>query len=358
MSTPVSGMGRLLPSASASPGSVKGTDWTGEARRARMAPGLLVWLCRGHVGVRGAWAAALLVGVGVASGSAYDVVVPETTYSLQATDMSVASTALLDGDSVLMVYTEHPGGPVLGTTKFQVVNMATGAIELPPVSLPSGLRVATVAALAPDSAIIVLRDDNSRSEGYYFVVNPLTGAIVRGPTLFAPDGTSWEYRVAAADPFTVLIAYRSEGLWGQGKFIVVDPTNGAVVVPETAFEPMGINTVDVVALDPERVVIAYQRPEPGNRSFFTAVDPHTGATLLPARRVRSQLRHSPDPEGHGDGSARHVPKHGEREPLRASQRRDGGDDSTGDVCRRRADVGLQRVPVHARRRLGVRPLLA
>jgi hypothetical protein len=56
---------------------------------------------------------------------AYDVVVPETTYSTVPVDMTVASTALLDADSVIVTYTEHVGIPDIATTKLTVVTIPT-----------------------------------------------------------------------------------------------------------------------------------------------------------------------------------------------------------------------------------------
>ena len=209
---------------------------------------------------------------------AQTVVVPETTYSTPPTSLTPNSTAMLDEDSVLMIFTEHT--TLFGHARFQVVNINTGAIELAPVSLPDGMRIASVAALAPDLGLLVIRDDNDGERGKYYVVNPLTGAIVRGPIPFTSHGTGWEYRIAVIDPSTVFIAHRSnDGL--QGTFVVVDPQTTAVKVPETTFAPGETNVIEVAALDAHHVAIAYCTPGPDLRLSFTVVDPQDGHVVRP-----------------------------------------------------------------------------
>jgi hypothetical protein len=218
------------------------------------------------------------------------VIVPEMTYSDEATVLTPTSTATIDADSVFMAFTVGAPFPFLGLTKFQVVNLNTGAIELSPVPLPYGLRVASVALLQPDAVLVVVRDDTVlpggglNGVGNYLVVNPLTGEIVRGPVPFTSHGTGYYFRIAVVDPSTVLIAHRSQdGLKGQ--FTVVDPLSGTVKVPQTTFDP-AIDTLDVVALASDRVVIAYDHPSAVNLpSSFLVVNPQTGTVITPPRNL-------------------------------------------------------------------------
>ena len=209
---------------------------------------------------------------------AQTVVVPEKTYSTPPTSLTPNSTAMLDDDSVLMTFTEHTTW--FGHARFQVVNINTGAIELAPVSLPDGMRVASVAALAPDLGLLVIRDDNDGEKGKYFVVNPVTGAVVRGPIPFTSHGTGWEYRIAVIDPSTVFIAHRSNDSL-KGTFVVVDPLTATVKVPETTFASGETNVMEVAALDAHHVAIAYCTPGPDFRLSFTVVDPQDGHVVRP-----------------------------------------------------------------------------
>ena len=225
---------------------------------------------------------ALVLRVGVLVADAQTVVVPETPFS-GSVSMTAASTVMLDHDSVLMTYTHN--NSVLGAAEFTVVNIDTGATELPAVRLPEGMRVSSAAVLSPVSGLIVVRDDNASggSKGKYFVVNPLTGAIVRGPVPFTSQGTGWEYRIAVVDSSTVLIAHRSNiGL--AGVFTVVDPQTGSVKVPEMPFAP-SINTVEVATLDAQRVAIAYGTPGPDFRMSFTVIDPQDGHVVRPPEEI-------------------------------------------------------------------------
>lgn len=212
----------------------------------------------------------------VSVAEAQTVVVPETTYSAAATSVTQNSTAMLDHDSVLMIFTEF--STFLGAARFQVVNINTGAIELAPVPLPDGMRVGSVAALTPDVGLLVVRDDYDGSKGKYFVVNPLTGAILRGPVPFTSHGTFWEYRIAVIDRSTVLIAHRSQdGL--KGTFIVVDPESGAVKVPERTFATGETDVMQVAVMDSHHVAVAYCTPGPASRMWYTVVDPEDGQVV-------------------------------------------------------------------------------
>jgi hypothetical protein len=225
----------------------------------------------------------VMVAGGLSPAEGQTVIVPETTYSFEATTFTKDSTAFLDIDSVIMVFTEYGlSDGNLGSTQFQVVNVNTGAVELAPVPLPYGFVQAAVAVLQPDSALIVVRDDDPLpSTGKYFIVNPLTGVIVRGPILFSSNDFT-DYHVAVADPSTVLIAYRSEFGVIKGQFIVVNPQTGAVKVPEKLFYDGMISSMDVEALDSHKVAIVFDHPTnlflP---SSFMVVDPQTGAIVAP-----------------------------------------------------------------------------
>ena len=228
--------------------------------------------------------ASLLVLLGASSARSQTVIVPETPYG-GPVSLTAQATAMLDHDSVLMTSTAW-GGAVLGTAEFLVVNIDTGAIELQPVLLPAGYQVSSVAALSPTAGLIAVRDDNNfQSRGKYFVVNTLTGAIVRGPVTFTTAGTSWEYRIAVIDPSTVLIVHRSD--IGSAGVLVVDPQTGTVKVAEKPFAPGPTNTMEVALLDPHRVAIAYGTPGPDLRMSFTVVDPQDGAV---ARRCSAVER--------------------------------------------------------------------
>ena len=211
-----------------------------------------------------------------ATAGAQAVVIPETPYSTTWVSLSVASTALLDADSVVVTYSHG------GAAELQVFNIDTGVRELGPIVLKSSGVFAgpTVAVLAPDAVLIAVRDSLDNDKGKYFVVDPRTGAITRGETSFTGDGTTYEYRVAAVAPSTVLIAYRADAPTYLGTYVVVDPQTGAEKIAPCAFASEAINTVDVAALDRHRVVIAYQTLG-SSQSFFTVVDAGTGAVLLP-----------------------------------------------------------------------------
>jgi hypothetical protein len=213
---------------------------------------------------------------------AQTVIVPETTYSAPPTSLTENSTAMLDNDSVLMIFTEH--STFLGGARFQVVNINSGAVELSPVPLPDGMRVASVAVLAPDQGLLVIRDDNDGAKGKYFVVNPLTGAIVRGPIPFTSHGTGWEYRISVIDPSTVLIAHRSDDAF-NGTFVVVDPQTATVKVSERTFVSGETNVMEVAALDDHHVAIAYCTPGPELRMSFTVVDPQDGQVVRPPQEL-------------------------------------------------------------------------
>jgi hypothetical protein len=213
--------------------------------------------------------------------NAQTVIVPETPYTVAPSFVMPRSTALLDRDSVLMAATIHEGA-LSSRAQFQVVNIDTGEIELPAVGLAMGMTVPVVAALSPDSGLVVVRDDNDGSKGKYFVVNSLTGAIVRGPIPFASAATSGAYGIAVIDPGTVLIAFTA---LDQGVFTVVDPQTGAVKVPETPFAPGSTNQINVVMLDAHRVAIAYGTQGPDFRTWFTVVDAQDGAIVRPPEEI-------------------------------------------------------------------------
>src|SRR5262245_16988202 len=223
--------------------------------------------------------AAFIVGtLSTSAATAYTPIVPPTPYGVGGVQLSATSTALLDADSVFMCFEDGESG------KFQVINIDTGAVELAPQIVPNARSgPPTCAVVSADTAVIVMRG------GSVLVVNALTGAVKHPPVIFSHSGTSYEYRVAAASASSVFIAWRSdEGLPGfkkfEGRFAIIDPTAGIVKVPETTFEPMGVNTLDVVALDPLRVAIAYQRSITDGviaptRAFITVRDAHSGAIV-------------------------------------------------------------------------------
>jgi hypothetical protein len=228
---------------------------------------------------------ALVLVAGTSIAAAQTVIVPETTYSGLPTSLTRESTALIDRDSVLIAYTVH-NAALLMTVHFQVVNIDTGAIELPPVPLPDKTTGAMVAVLAPDSGLITVRDDNDGSRGKYFVVNLMTGSIVRGPVPFTSSGLGGGVGVAVIDPTTVLIAYQG---FDTGVFSVVDPQTGTVKVPETRFAPAWASTLDAVTLDAHRVVIAYGSEGPDSRMSFTVVDPQDGHIVRPPTDIGAGL---------------------------------------------------------------------
>jgi len=238
-----------------------------------------------HIG-RIAAVTGVLIACGTGAASGYSVVVSPTPYSSTSVALSVAATALLDADSVFMCYREYPG-PV----KYQVVNLISGAVELSPQIAPGEGVSPTCAVVSSDTAIIASRNDVT-NEGSLLVVNPLTGALKRGPIVFTHSGNSLEYRLTVADTSTVFVAWRSDDM-AEGRFAIVNPLTGTVSVPETAFEPLGINTVDVVALDPYRVAVAYQRSISGpiapTRSFVSIRDAHSGASLRDAIELEANF---------------------------------------------------------------------
>lgn len=220
------------------------------------------------------------------------VVVPETPFTSESGfTVSNESTALVDGDSVLIA-ADH------GAITFLVVNINTGAIELPATLLPVAAVSPSVAVLAPDRVFISarIRELPGGSEsGAFFVVNPLTGAIVHGPVPFSAFDTSNTFHAAVADSSTVLMAYPGQG--GAGKFTVVDPVTGTVRFAETTFETEPIGSVDAVALDAHRVLVVYSINESGLMRA-AVIDPHSGWLLsgprdlpqLGAANVESVLR--------------------------------------------------------------------
>jgi len=218
-------------------------------------------------------ASIVLVAASMTPAFGYTVVVPPTTFSSGALIMQQA-VAMLDDDSVFLAYTE--GASV---TKFLVANINTGAIELSPTFLANGLRQAMVKVVGPDAVLIVTRDDTTINNGIgrYFVVNPLTGAILRGPITFTEFGTGWEHRVAVTTGTSALITHRSNNGW-RGVFTVIDPLTGNVKVPETSFDPY-VNSMDVAALDERRVLVAYDRPTDATAPpSFVVLDAASGAT--------------------------------------------------------------------------------
>ena len=226
----------------------------------------------------------------VGSAEAYSVVVPPTPYGT-GVDISVAATTLLDVDSVFMCYREGE------SIKFQVININTGVSELTPQVLPGIGVSATCTVVSSETAVVAVRDASNL--GVFFTVNALTGAIQHGPVVFGPSRTGLEYRLTASDRSTVFIVWRSdEGLPGfkhfEGRFAIIDPVAGIVRVPETTFEPEGINTVDVVALNPHRVALAYQRSITGpviqpTRAFIAVLDAHSGAMLRDPIEIESNF---------------------------------------------------------------------
>src|SRR5687768_16474472 len=94
---------------------------------------------------------------------------------------------------------------------------------------------ASDAVLAPDAALVVIADYHDGRKGKYFVVNPVTGAIVRGPVPLTSYGMSGP-AITVINASTVLIAHRSDNRL-EGVFVVVDPQTAAVKVPETIFAP-------------------------------------------------------------------------------------------------------------------------
>ena len=220
------------------------------------------------------------------------LVVPETPFTPESGfAVSNESTALVDEDSVLIAADN-------GVIAFLVMNINTGATELPPTLLPAHAVQPSVALLAPDRVFISARIrelPGGRESGAFFVVNPLTGAIVHGPVPFSAFDTTTTFHAAVADSSTVLMAYPGQG--GAGKFTVVDPVTGTIRFAETAFETEPIGSVDAVALDGHRVVVVYSLQESGLMRA-AVIDPHSGWLLsgprdlpqLGAATVESVLR--------------------------------------------------------------------